>query len=152
VVRHSFNWKKLSICGLIGYRPDGRRTRLYFHLLAGSYRDTELISVLKQLKRHMRGQAVILLWDGLPSHRSANMRQYLGSQIGWLSVVSLPAYAPDVNPVEGLWNNIQAHELANRSSDDLTEVMVGVENGMERIGPNSRLLFSFLSHAGLSFQ
>lgn len=151
MVRHCFNWKKLWICGLIGYRWDGRRTRLYFHLLAGSYRDMELIGILKQLKRHMRGQPVILLWEGLPSHRSTNMRQYLGTQIGWLSVVSLPAYALDVNPVEGLWNNVQAHELANRSSDDLTQVMVGVEDGMERIGPNSRLLFSFLRHAGLSF-
>jgi transposase len=29
-----------------------------------------------------------------------------------LCVVRLPAYAPDINPVEGLWANILGQELA----------------------------------------
>jgi transposase len=40
------------------------------------------------------------LWDGLPSHRSTAMRDWIRSQRSWLVVERLPAYAPDLNPVE----------------------------------------------------
>jgi hypothetical protein len=41
-----------------------------------------------------------LSWDGLPAHRSASMQAWLRSQRRWLVVERLPAYTPDLNPVE----------------------------------------------------
>ena len=78
------------------------------------------------------------------------MAQYLRQQKDRLSVVRLPAYAPDINPVEGLWANIQGQELANRSVRDLGEMVEGVRNGFRRVRSESWLLQSFLDHAGLS--
>jgi transposase len=54
-----------------------------------------------------------LLWDGLPSHRSRAMRAWLATQRSWLVVERLPAYAPELNPTEGLWSSLKAAELAN---------------------------------------
>lgn len=62
----------------------------------------------------------------------------------------LPAYAPDINPVEGLWANILGQELANRSVKDLGEMVEGVRNGFSRVHSENWLLHSFLDHAGLS--
>ena len=59
-----------------------------------------------------------------------------------LRVVRLPAYAPDINPVEGLWANIQGQELANRSVKDLGEMVEGVRDGFTRLHSESWLLHS----------
>jgi transposase len=150
-VHHPFNWRKLSICSAIGYRWDGRYCRLYFRIIAGSYNDEKLIDFLGQLEKQLPGYKVILIWDGLPSHRSRPMSQYLQQQQqqSWLSVVRLPAYAPELNPVESLWANILGQELANRSVDELGEMVEGVRSGFNRIHSERWLLHSFLDHTGL---
>jgi len=151
VLIHAFNWKKLSICAAIGYRWDGRRSRLYFHTRVGSYNEDSLISFLKDLKRHLGARPAILVWDGLPSHKSKVMNEYLQEQRRWLSVERLPGYAPDLNPVETLWGNIKRQELANRCAEDLAEAAKAVRGGIARVRRSRTLTFSFLDHAGLSF-
>ena len=42
------------------------------------------------------------------------MMEFLAEQQQWLEVRRLPAYAPELNPVEGLWSNLKGRELANR--------------------------------------
>jgi hypothetical protein len=116
----------------------------------GSYNDTALIAFLRDLKKHLRGQKAILIWDGLPAHKSRSMKQYLESQRDGLQVEMLPDYSPDLNPVEDLWGNIKGQELANRCVAGLGEAEASVGNGMERVR-QSKLPFSFLHHAGLYF-
>ena len=151
VLIHSFNWKKLSVCAAIGYRWDGRRSRVFFQTRPGSYDSDSLIGFLEDLRREMRGRKVILIWDGLPGHHSRVMTAYLESQRRWLRVERLPAYAPDLNPVEMLWGNIKGQELANRCAEDLIELDTAVHNSMDRVAESGQLAFSFLDHVGLSF-
>jgi hypothetical protein len=54
------------------------------------------------------------VWNGLPSHRSRFMRAFLARQRSWLVVQRLPGYAPELNPVDGLWSNIKGREFAKR--------------------------------------
>ena len=150
LVVHPFNWKKLSICSVIAYWWNGRRCRLFFRVVGGSYNDVKLIDFLEQLMHQPSMGRLILLWDGLPSHRSQRMTQYLQKQESRLRIVRLPAYAPDTNPVEGLWANIQGHELANRSVNGLEEMVEGVRSGFTRVRSENWLLQSFLNHADLS--
>ena len=147
---HAFNWKKLSVSAVLGYRWDGQHCRLWFQTCPGSYNDESLIAFMRELKRHLRGQKAILVWDGLPAHKSRKMRQYLESQSDWLKVEMLPGYSPDLNPVEDLWGNLKGQELANRCVDGLGEAEQGVCHGMKRIR-QSALPFSFSHHAGLFF-
>jgi hypothetical protein len=70
----------------LAYRWDGKRSRLYFQAREGSYNQESLIEYLRELRRHFPGQQVILLWDGLPSHRSRLMQEFLSQQAGWLGV------------------------------------------------------------------
>lgn len=151
VLIHAFNWSKISVCAALGYRCDGQRTRLFFQTREGSYNTESLIPFLQDLKKELRGQKAVLVWDGLPAHKSQVMKEYLLQQRSWLTVERLPGYAPDLNPVETLWGNIKGQELANRCAEDLAEVEAAVRGGMERVSRSSRLPFSFLNHAGLSF-
>jgi transposase len=150
VLRHCFNWKKLSICSALGFSSSGRCTRLIFQIVPNSFNDEKLIVFLSEMRAEFKGKKVILVWDGLPSHRSRLMTNYLKGQRSWLNVTRLPAYAPDLNPVEYIWANIKRKELANLCSDDLTLMVDGVRNGFSRIHESNHLHYSFLKHAGLS--
>jgi len=151
VLIHAFNWKKMSVCAALGYRWDGRRCRLWFQTRPGSYNAESLIGFLKDLKRHLRGQKAILVWDGLPAHKSQEMQVYLQVQKSWLQVERLPGYSPDLNPVEDLWGNVKGQELANRCAENLGESETALRSGMGRVRRPGRLPFAFLHHAGLSF-
>lgn len=150
VLIHAFNWKKLSVAAALGYRWDGRRSRLWFQSRPGSYNDERLIAFLKEVNKHLRGAKAILVWDGLPAHKSLRMKQYLESQRRWLTVEMLPGYSPDLNPVEDLWGNVKGQELANRCVAGLCEAEMSVAQGMKRVR-RSTLPLSFLHHAGLFF-
>ena len=151
ILRHPFNWKKLSICSALAFRWDGKRTRLLFRIVPDSYTDEKLISFLSELRKECHRRRIILIWDGLPSHRSRRMQQYLHTQQRHLTVVRLPPYAPDLNPVEFARGNIQGKELGNLCSHDLSAMVSGVRDGFLRIHRDRRLTQSFLKHAGISF-
>lgn len=151
VLIHAFNWSKLSIAAALGYRWDGARSRLFFQTRRDSYNGKSLITFLKDLRRELRGRKAVLVWDGLPAHKSQLMTDYLRRQRHWLRVEKLPGYAPALNPVETLWGNLKGQELANRCAEDLAEAGTAVRSGMRRVRRSRKLPFSFLKHAGLSF-
>jgi transposase len=148
VLRHPFNWKRLSLAGALAYEPDGSDAHLFFELRPGAYNDETLIEFLSELHDDEQ-RAVLLLWDGLPSHRSRRMLDWLVSQRHWLSVERLPGYAPDLNPLEQAWGNLKSQELANLCSDTIDHVADIAEEGLDRIGTDAALCFAFLRHAGL---
>jgi transposase len=132
------------------YGIGGGGAQLCFHVQAGNYDTDTLIVVLGELRTFLGGQKATLLWDGLPAHRSKQMQAFVASQRHWLVVERLPAYAPDLNPVEGLWSSLKAVELANLTSPTLAEVIDQAHCGIERIRRTPHLAYSFLRHAGLS--
>ena len=102
VLRHPFNWKRLSLAGALAYEPDGSDAHLFFQLRPGAYNDESLIAFLTDLNE-VEQRVVLLIWDGLPSHRSRRMLDWIASQRHWLSAERLPGYAPDLNPIENVW-------------------------------------------------
>jgi len=92
---------------------------------------------------------MLLLWDGLPAHRSRCMSDWIHDQRTWLSVERLPSYAPELNPTEQVFANLKSTELANLCRDTIAEVEAIAEDGLDRIGTDAELCFAFLRHAGL---
>ncbi|HEX8857726.1 MAG TPA: transposase [Actinomycetes bacterium] len=150
VIRHRFKWKRTSMAAALCYGSCGGGAQLAFHHQVGAYDTDTLIGALGQLRRALGGQKATLLWDGLPAHRSRAMRAWLGRQRSWLVVEPLPAYAPELNPVEPLWASLKGVELANLAGDTLNDVITAAERGVQRIRGTPYLAFSFLRHCGLS--
>jgi transposase len=148
VLRHPFNWKRLSLAGALAYEPDGSDAHLFFELRPGAYNDETLIAFLSELNE-VELRNVLLIWDGLPSHRSRRMSDWIASQRHWLSVERLPGYAPDLNPIENVWGNLKSQELANLCSNTIDQVADIAEGGLDRIGSDAALCFAFLRHSGL---
>jgi DDE superfamily endonuclease len=147
---HPFNWKKASMAAGRCYGVRGGGAQLCFHITAGNYDTDRLIEVLGELRRFLGGEKATLLWDGRPSHRSRAMRAWLNRQRSWLVVERLPAYAPDLNPVEGLWSSLKAVELANLTATSLGEVIDQAHRGIDRVRRTPQLAYSFLRRTGLS--
>ena len=147
---HPFNWKKASLAAALGHGVGGGGAQLAFHLPPGNDDTDTLIEVLGGLRRFLGGEKATLLWDGLPAHRSIAMRRWLNTQRSWLVVEQLPAYAPDLNPVEGLWSCLKAVELANLTGPTLAEVIQQANLGIERVRGTPHLAYWFLRRTGLT--
>jgi DDE superfamily endonuclease len=150
VLRHRMAWKRASMAAALGYRPDGTKARLCFHLQQDAYDTDSLIGVLEQLKEFYADHRVVLVWDGLSAHWSYKMRAHLDAQHHWLRVERLPAYAPQLNPVEYLWANLKGAELANFAGDSLAEVADQAQQGIQRVCDSDSLVLGFLAHTGLA--
>jgi hypothetical protein len=149
VLRHPFNWKRASMAAALCIRPGGGGTRLAFHLQPGSYDTDTLLVALAELRRFLAGEKATLIWDGLPAHRSRKMGAWLGQQRSWLVVERLPAYAPELNPVEGVWANLKGRELANLVTDTLGDLVDAAHAGIDRIRRTPDLAYGFLHRCGL---
>ncbi|PBC46238.1 DDE endonuclease [Rhodococcus sp. ACS1] len=110
----------------------------------------KFIEFLTELRTHFAGEIVIVIWDGLMAHRSRAMTAWLATQRDWLHAERLPAFAPELNPIEQFWGNMKSTELANLCPDALDEVRVATESGLTLIGSSYDLCHSFLDHARLS--
>ena len=92
-----------------------------------------LIDFLAEVHRHEKHRSILLIWDGLPSHRSRRMLDWVADQRDWLSIEQLPGYAPDLNPIEQVWGNVKSKELANLCADTIGEVSEAATRGLRRI-------------------
>jgi len=102
----------VSVISALSYSPVRNQPSLYFQTLPEGYFTNERVAdFVRQLLRHLRG-SVIILWDRGNMHKGPAIRQ-LEDDFPRLSLEFLPPYAPDLNPVEALWNYVTYNELAN---------------------------------------
>ncbi len=75
MLEYNFNWKTLSaVAGLTALN-------FYFRLYACAVRSPQVVDFLAALVRHI-GHPLTLVWDRLPAHRSAMVRDYITSLRG----------------------------------------------------------------------
>ena len=110
-------------------------------------RTAQVRRFVTHLHRYLEGP-VHLVWDGLNAHRTAAVRERV-AEYGW-QAERLPAYAPELNPVEGLWSWTKGGALANRGREDLALLMDAVRRATRRLRRLPSVLGGLLAKAGLS--
>lgn len=78
-------------------------------------------------------------------------RAHLDDQRSWLTVHRLPAYAPELNPVEGVWAWFKGTVAANLCPDGFEPLRPQIRCGCRRLHYRPDLLQGFVHKAGLSF-
>jgi transposase len=116
-------------------RPDGAR------VLEGN-RD------LIQTAHQQLGGPIVLVWDNLNTHLTAGMRRYIADR-DWLTVFQLPPYAPDLNPVEGIWSVLRRTTVANRAFADPDDLITVVRRGLRQLQYRPDVLDGCLTGTGL---
>jgi transposase len=148
VLEAHWNWERIATTGILLLSPEFREVELLtVPPERGSINTPRVIAALEYLRQHVSTK-VVVLWDGLSGHLAKLTQAYLRRQRGWLRMNRLPGYAPELNPMEQVWGNLRARELANFAPDTLAELMQEVLRGLERIRRDSNLLQGFLRHAG----
>lgn len=149
IVKTAGGWKTRSSLGTIVVEPDGSNPRFFLSIKKQTVHTEDIICYLKQMKRHLGGRKLILLWDGLTAHRSKQTLAYLKTQKSWLTVERLPSYAPELNPQEYAWANMKTKDHVNTCSTSLEDLDDVIRRGAKRIRRNQSLLRGFLKASGL---
>jgi transposase len=147
--QYHFNWKTLSaIAGITfcNFYPRAGTDR--FRLYPGAVRGPQVVNFLRHLSRHLRGK-LLVIWDGLPSHRSRLVNEYLEKQAGRIVIEWLPAYAPELNPVEFLWGYWKNHELPNLCPQDYFALGYHARAALRRMRRRPTLVTAFWKQARL---
>lgn len=92
----------------------------------------------------------MLVWDNLNTHLTAGMKQYTAEH-DWLTVIQLPAYAPQLNPVEGIWSLIRRN-LANMAFTDPEHLIATVRRELREIQYGPWLIDGVLAGTGLTLR
>ncbi|MFD3537849.1 IS630 family transposase [Streptomyces sp. NPDC058661] len=145
---------RLSVAGLIALRP-GSRTRLSHRLRthpAGkgtrrSMSERDFIALIDGIHQLVRAP-IVLVWDRLNTHVSRRMRDLIAER-AWLTVFLLPAYSPDLNPVEWVWAHVK-RSLANLAVMALDRLETLVRNRLKRLQYRPHTLDGFRAGTGLT--
>lgn len=134
--------------GVLTTTPGGRHPKLFIRTIAGALTQEETIYFLKDLKRHLHGKKLLLIWDGLPAHRSKKVCNYVKSQRKWLRTARLPSYAPEVNPIEYCWGAMKKKHLGNLRAEGMEKLGHSVRKAKRAMNDND-LLRGFLKASRL---
>jgi putative transposase len=96
---------------------------------------------LRGLLQHLRGH-VILLWDQGSIHRGPAIAE-VQQAYPRLQIEEFPAYAPELNPVEQLWNDFKGH-TANSLPRDRRDIRRSLQANTRRVRHSQAKLRSFI--------
>ena len=138
VTRVSGNAGRLPVAGMACLRP-GRPGRFFYRLRVhrrrkgsrASMSEADYAALVTAAHRALNAP-VVLIWDNLNTHRSKKMRQFTEANSDWLTVFHLPAYAPDLNAVEGAWASMKS-SLGNHAATTLDELEALVRSRLRKI-------------------
>ncbi len=73
MLQYHFTWKTLSaIAGITWWN-------FYFRLFSGAIKGPQIVEFLEHLLRHVPGK-LLVIWDGLPGHRSRLVKEFVAAQ------------------------------------------------------------------------
>jgi transposase len=126
--------------------PEGQlRMQVYEEAITG----TQVVRFLEHLARRLPGGKFWIFWDGASIHHSREVQQFLAmAPAGRFRVERLPGYAPDLNPDEGVWDQLKGGDLANVSCLDPRELRGEIRGATQRLQRHPEVVRRFFREAG----
>lgn len=144
-----YSWDRhdrLSVISGITLSPH-RRFGLYFRIHNNNINFEKVMMFITLLHRHLRRKFILVL-DRYSAHRKA-VRLMQAKHPDWFQAEWLPAYAPELNPVEMLWNHTKYADLANFIPHDVDDLQQSVAISIQNTRTQTHLIRSFFHYARL---
>jgi transposase len=139
---------RLSAIGAVTLSPERQRINTYWQFYSGNIVATDVVAFLRHLHRQI-GRKLIVVLDRFNVHRKA-ARLLNEEGAGWLTIEWLPAYAPDLNPVEAMWSCTKYSDLANYTPANLDELAEAATDSLISQNGDRRTKRSYFHTAKLS--
>jgi transposase len=143
-----YSWDRhdrLSVIAGLSLSAKSRRIGLYFAVQDKNVQAEEVEAFLRRVQRTL-GRRLIVVMDRWSVHRKA-AKHLFGDERFWIEYV--PPYAPDLNPVEHVWNHTKYDDLANYVPDDLLDLEIELDLSIDQTRGRPELLRSFFHAAEL---
>lgn len=144
---------RVSAISAITVSPKRKRLNLYCLLLPDNenVHAEDIVTFLRMLKRHIP-RPLTILWDRHNIHdRSSVVQRYLDRH-SEIKTEKFPAYAPELNPDEQIWNHTKYKGLANFVPKDTKELKEQIAIHLRKLRSRKDLLASFVRHSGLGIK
>lgn len=153
VLRHRARQRdKISVAAALTLSFAQGHVSLYHQTFVNQYVTGELYSdFLRHVVLRHVPNAAVLLHDQGSMHKGPHLRQ-LCRDLPRLDLNFLPAYAPEYNPVEYLWNFEKDKELSNFVPRDLHQLHQTVERHLQKVRHDQARLRSFFSSTPLPWK
>jgi transposase len=123
--------------------------KLYFACQAYALNSEDGVAFLAHLLREVPGRMVII-WDGAPIHRGHMVKAFLANGAAHrMHLERLPAYAPELNPGEGLWAHLKGVELRHGCGGNLPHLRRELRDAVRRVRQKPHLIKAFFRGAQL---
>ena len=148
---------RVSIAGVACYRP-GDRPHLFYALRTYRRRKGEVKGftwidyrdLIITVHQHL-AEPLIWCWDNLNVHLTPQLADFAAENKDWLRIYRLPAYAPDMNPVEGIWSLLK-RSIANFAAADLDGLVRIIKRKLKKIQYRPHLIDGCLTATGLTIE
>jgi transposase len=141
---------RVSLTAALSISPVRQRLGLRFRTFEREYVNNQRAAdFLRALLHDLRGR-VIVVWDRGNMHRGDPIRELL-ARYPRLELHWLPPYAPELNPVEHLWNHLKYVHFSNYAPTNTTELNLRVHRRLRAICRKTDQLQSFLNASNLTF-
>jgi transposase len=122
--------------------------RLLLQMQETAFRGPTIVRFLQHLLRHLPGKRLVI-WDGASIHRAQPVKDFLAAGAAKrLHLEVLPGYAPDLNPIEGIWRYLKHVELGNVCCEDLPELQREVGLAARRLRRKRHVLAGCMAQCG----
>jgi transposase len=122
--------------------------QLYFELQERAYTGEDVVRFLKSLRPKI-GKPLLIIWDGASIHTGRAVKNYLAAGAArYIHLERLPAYAPELNPDEGVWNYLKRNELGNVCCANLKILAGFVRRGFTKMRRKPHALQGCLAQVG----
>jgi transposase len=125
--------------------------QLYTLVRDRALNSTDSVRFLKHLRHEITGKLMVI-WDGSPIHRKEVTRFMAEGGAKHIHLELLPAYAPDLNPAEGVWQQLKNVELRNVTCQNLSQLRRELSLAIIRLRSKPQVVRSFFAGAGLSIE
>jgi len=119
------------------------RTRFHYRQ-DGVFNASTYLAFLELLAHHYRRQGALLIQDKASYHKDAEVGRWFGANHHWLEVHQLPAYSPELNPTERLWQYTRQNGTPNRYFANQAELASTLTRVFTEMQSYPELIHSYL--------
>ena len=138
---------RLHLSLIAAIAPNGR---LYVAGQDQPFTSEDIVWFLGKLCSRYRKRDLLVIWDGASIHRSEVVKTFLKERPGRIHLVRLPAYSPELNPVELVWSQLK-RSLKNQVFSSLKGLAVAVLEQVRLLEQDPKLVKAFFRKKEIGF-